>query len=135
MATSKKKTAKRPARRSRRVDIDTVRELAMALPGVEEGTSYGTLAFLVRGKSFVRLREDGESLVVRVPPIDQDFLLQANPDVFFLTDHYRGYPVVLVHLSRVTRATLKERLEESWRTQAPKRLLAAFNAASPPDDR
>lgn len=120
--------AKRPASRSRGVDIDTLRELAMALPGAEEGTSYGTLAFRVQKKFFVRLREDGESLVVRVPPMDQEFLLLANPEVFFLTDHYRGYPVVLVHLSRVSRATLKERLEEAWRTQATKRLLAEFAA-------
>ena len=101
-----------------------LRALAMALPGVTEGTLYGTLAFLVGGKSFARLREDGESLVVRVGPIDKEFLLAAEPDFFYTTDHYNGYPSILVRLAKVPKPILRERLIESWRQMAPKKLLA-----------
>ena len=45
---------------------NTVLELARRLPEVEEGTSYGTPALRVRGKFFARLREDGETLVVKM---------------------------------------------------------------------
>jgi hypothetical protein len=48
------------------VRFETVRQRALALPGVEEGTSYGTPAFKVRGKLFVRLHQSGDSLVVRI---------------------------------------------------------------------
>ena len=45
--------------------------------------------------------------------------------MFFLTDHYRAYPMVLVHLSAVAPEELSERLEQAWRLVAPKRLVQA----------
>jgi len=108
------------------VTFDTVRQLALALPGVEEGTSYGTPAFRVRGKFLVRLREDGESLAVRISFDTREVLMAAKPEVFFLTDHYLGYPSVLVRLSTVEPAELQSVLEEAWRQSAPKRLVAEF---------
>ena len=107
--------------------LRTVRELALALPEVEEGTSYGTPAFFVRKKFFARMREDGETLVVYVPPVDRDFLTRLQPELFFITDHYRGYPVVLVRVRQATRAVLRERLETAWRMRAPKRLAALLS--------
>jgi hypothetical protein len=47
-------------------DIATLRRLALALPDVEEGTAYGTPAWRVRKKLFARLREDQETVAVRV---------------------------------------------------------------------
>jgi len=102
-----------------------VRRLALALPEVEEGTSYGTPGFFVRGKLFVRLREDGETLVVRADPLERDFLIRSRPDLFFVTDHYRGYPWVLVRLKAATQPVLRERIRIAWELRAPKRLRAA----------
>ena len=102
-----------------------VRRLALALPGVEEGTSYGTPAFKVRGKLLARLREDGETLALRVGFDLRDLLMNADPETFYVTDHYRGYPYVLVRLPRVARTRLREVLEEAWKHSAPKTLLAA----------
>ena len=114
----------RPLKR-KRVGFDTVRKLALALPKVAEGSSYGTPALRVAGKFLARLWEDGETLVVRIDDDTRDALIQADPKTFFITDHYRGYPALLVRLSSVHPVALRRLLEESWRFAAPKRLLAA----------
>ncbi len=110
------------------MSFETVRRIALALPGVEEGTAYGTPAFRVRGKFLARLWEDGEVLVVKVGHDAREVRLAANPGTFFITDHYRGYPAVLVRLAAVEPAALAELLEEAWRYSAPKRLVAAHDA-------
>jgi hypothetical protein len=99
-----------------------VRELAHTLPGVEDGTSYGTPALKVKGKLLARLREDGETLVLRADALSREALLRAAPAVFFLTDHYRDYPWVLVRLSAARREQMRELLEDAWRRVAPARL-------------
>jgi len=109
------------------ITFEKLRQLALALPGVEEGTSYGTPAFRVKGKFFARLWEDGEVLVVKVGFDESEMLRNADPETFFLTDHYRGYPSVLVRLSTVGVERLREVLEQGWRFNAPKRLLAAHD--------
>jgi len=111
--------------RARRVSFADVSELGSALPGVIESTSYGTPALKVDGKLLVRLKEDGETLVLRMDFVNRDLLLRAEPDLFFLTDHYLNYPSILLRLTRVTRTRLKELLEDSWRLvtkeKAPRR--------------
>jgi hypothetical protein len=112
------------------VTFAVARRLALALPGVEEGSSYGTPGFRVRGKFLARVWEDGETLVVKCGDDERDFRLQADPDTLFVTDHYRGYPTVLIRLSRVARPVLREVLEVAWRRIAPKRLVAAYDGAA-----
>jgi hypothetical protein len=106
------------------VSFEELRQTALALPGVEDGTSYGTPALKVKGKLFVRLREDGESVVLPCDFDEREVLLVAAPEVFFLTDHYRGYPLILLRLAGARRAELPEILERAWLRVAPKRLLA-----------
>jgi hypothetical protein len=110
-----------------RVTLDTVRRLALAFPGVEEGLSYGTPGFRIRGKFLARMREDGETLVVKCGDNERDFRMKADPETFFVTDHYRGYPTVLVRLAQVGEADLHAVLEEAWRRQAPKRLVQEYD--------
>ena len=104
------------------VTFQTVRKIVLALPAVEEGLSHGTPAFRVKKKFMARLREDGETLVVRIDPNERDFLMQSNPTTFFITDHYRNYPTVLVRLGSVTVDELEELLDNSWRMLAPAKL-------------
>jgi hypothetical protein len=104
------------------VTWDTVRELALALPEVEEGTSYGTPAFKVRGKLFVRFHQDGESIVVRIDERQRAMRMQADPQAFYITDHYVNYPWVLVRLSAVRNDELAMLIEDAWRLRAPSRL-------------
>lgn len=110
------------------VTFAEVRELALALPDAEEGTSYGTPAFKVRGKLFARLREEGDVLVLKVDMDERDALMRSTPDTFFITPHYEKWPMVLVRLPNVDREELGELLADSWRIAAPKHLITAFNA-------
>lgn len=122
-------TARKKKSRTRQgVTLATLRKLAMRLPEVEEGTSYGTLAFRVKGRLLARLREDDESLVVRSDFDEREILIEADPRTYFITDHYRNSPMLLVHLSVIEAGELGALLEESWRRVAPKRALAAFDA-------
>jgi hypothetical protein len=104
-------------------------EAAEGLPGVDVGTSYGTRALRLKGKFLARFREDNESLVIKVHMVERDHMLQSDPAVFFITDHYRDYPAVLIHLSKVERSALRELIEQAWRRAAPKKLVVAHDAA------
>jgi hypothetical protein len=79
----------------------------------------------VKKKLLVRLKEDGETAALKMDFADRDVALQMDPETFFLTDHYRNYPYVLVRLARLGRAQVAELLERAWRREAPKRLLEA----------
>ena len=107
--------------------FDDVVALASEWPGIETGTSYGTPALRVRRKFMARLREDGDTLVLTpVDDIEQEALMAMQPDVFYTTPHYQGYPSVLIRISRVDPEDLRELLEQSWRRLAGKRLLQAY---------
>jgi hypothetical protein len=107
-----------------RVTFETVRKLALALPGVEDGTSYGTPALKVKGKFLARLKEDGESVVFRVGFDEREVLMRAKPRTFYITDHYKDYPAVLVRLAAATRQDLANIVNLAWRYAAPKRLVS-----------
>jgi hypothetical protein len=113
------------------VTFDTVRAIGLALPGVVESTSYGTPALKVGKQLLVRLHQDGETLVVIVGMDAREMLLDADPEVFFVTDHYAGYPAVLVRLARVKRAALAAVLEEAHRALAPSQRAAAKAKPAP----
>lgn len=116
--------ARQRARTSVGISFEMVRQLAHRLPAVEDSTSYGTPALKVRGKLFARLHQDGTSLVLRADSLDRQILLQADPEVFYITDHYRNYPWILVRLARISRRSLPDLLERAWRYVAPARLVA-----------
>ena len=96
------------------IDFDTVRNIGLALPGVEESTAYGFPALKIHGKLLAcvpanRSAEPG-SLVLRVDFDDRAELLAADPDVYYVTDHYAGYNAVLVRLSRINSNVLQDLL-------------------------
>ncbi len=109
-----------------KVTLETVRDILCSFPGVEQGTSYGTPGFRVANKFLARMKEDGTTLVVKCGFDERDFRMQADPETFFTTDHYRGYPTVLVRLRRVSKTDLHDVLEEAWRRNAPRKLLASY---------
>ncbi len=108
------------------VTMETVRHLALALPGVEEGTSYGTPAFRVRGRFLARLHEDGVTLVIRTDEAERLVRMLADPETFYMTPHYAGSQMLLVRLVTVDPEDLRDLLVQAWRSQAPKRLTALF---------
>lgn len=117
---------------TRGVTAAAVRRIFLALPGVEEAPSYGTAGFRVRKKFLGRLRDDDTVLVVKCGFEERDVRLRADPETYFVTDHYRGYPSVLVRLDRVREDDLAELLEHAWRLAAPKRLVAEHDGAERP---
>ena len=90
---------------ARKVTFDSVRKLALALPGTEEGTMYGGVAFRVGGRMFAcqptHRSAEPNSLVVRIDFDQRDELLRIEPDTYYVTEHYIGYASILVRLSRV----------------------------------
>lgn len=110
--------------------FERVRAIALKLPEVEEGLTYGTASFRVKGKFFSRIREDGETLVLKTDFETQDFLLRAYPDTYYITDHYKGYPYILVRLAVVGQDELCEQVERAWRLTAPKKLVAQYDLRS-----
>ena len=101
--------------------FDDVLALASTLPGVEESTSYGTRAIKVKGKLMARLKEDGTTLVLAMDHVNRGLLLRDQPQIFFLTDHYRDYPWVLVRLSAVKRPQMRELVGDAWERVASKK--------------
>ena len=84
------------------------------------------------GKRFLgRIRDDDTVFALRCDPGDRDLLLEMEPDVFFTTDHYRGYPYVLIHLAAAEPGRLAPLVERAWREAAPKRMVAARDRARP----
>ena len=106
-----------------------VTKLALAFPGVEARSSSGTPGLYVRGKFMARLREPDVMVLKPIEDDEQRFLMGTQPDVFFLKDHYRGYPTILIRLSKVQPEQMRELIEQSWRRLAPKKLLAEHEAA------
>lgn len=56
-----------------------------------------------------------DSLVIRAEPEERELWLEEAPAVYYLTEHYARYPVVLVRLSKVEPQALRELLAVSWR--------------------
>jgi hypothetical protein len=110
------------------VTFEQVRLAAHVFPGVEDSTSYGTPALKVRGKLLARVHQSGECLVLRTDLLDREILMQSDPNVFFITDHYRDYPWILVRFSAVDPRALPDLIERAWRLVAPKSLVAKYGA-------
>jgi hypothetical protein len=88
---------------------------------VEEGTSYGTPAFKLGRKLIVRLREDGETLVVGTTFEEREAMMAEEPETYYITDHYASAPWVLVRLSRVRSDALRDLIGRACRLAAVKK--------------
>jgi hypothetical protein len=106
-------------KRATPVTYDTVRKIALKLPDVEEGMSYRAPALKVKGKLFVRFREDLEAIVLKTTFKRREALMAREPQTYFITDHYLAYEWVLVRLENVPRAALPELLEIAYREALP----------------
>jgi len=98
-------------------------DYASTLTAVEQSTSYGTPALKVRGKLMVRLWDDGTTVVLKTNWEERERLLATYPEIFFLTDHYRDYSLVLMRLATGSNALMREAVDTAWREAAPKSLL------------
>ena len=102
-----------------KVTFDTVRKIAQTLPGTEEVTAYGSPAIKVRGTLMaciaVNKAAEPNSLMIRIDFDQRDAMIEEAPQKYYLKDHYASYPAVLVRLSHITEAELRDLLNASWR--------------------
>jgi hypothetical protein len=120
---------------------DDVRRIALALPETEERLSRDLRQWRVKEKLFVWERPlrrsdlealgdaapDGPILGARVEHlVAKEAILADDPDVFFTTPHFDGYPAVLVRLDRIGLDDLDELITEAWLARAPQRLVKAY---------
>lgn len=111
-------------------DGETVRRLAMAMPGAFEKASYGGQpSWRTKQRMFTWIRDEPEALVVWVESEAEKLaMLASEPKKFFTTSHYDGSPIVLVELAEVDDDELGELIEESWCQRAPKTAVKAWLA-------
>jgi hypothetical protein len=97
----------------------TVRRLGLALPDVEPSTMYGAPALRVRGHMFACMAShksaEPNTLVVLVGFDERNALIAADPETYYLKDHYLNHPSVLVRLSCIRPGTLRDLLLKAWR--------------------
>ena len=120
---------------------EDVRRLALALPETTEGSGHGGVSWKVKAKGFVWERPlrkpdlealgadapDGPVLGAKVEHVGaKAALLADDPDVYFTTPHFDGYPAVLVRLERIEPDDLEELVTEAWLASAPKRVAKAY---------
>lgn len=105
-----------------------VQQIALSLPGVYETISHGSTIFKVKDRFLTALKDDGITLVLRIGDMaERDMMLETEPDIFFITDHYKPWPGLLVRLSCVTDEGLRRLIEHAWRRNAPKKLVKAYD--------
>lgn len=104
--------------------LDKIRAIALTLPGVTEGSSYGTPGFYVGKKLFTRLREEGDILVIYTE--ERDKWMEKDPATFYITSHYKNSMYMLVALTRVSQAHLAKLIKDAWRKRATKKLLTGW---------
>jgi hypothetical protein len=134
------KTDRRPMPAAMAKGYERYLKIVLALPGTEAspgpGTPWlrGTAVFetpsvKVCGKLLSRWRTEAEgALAIRCGFLDRQILLQAQPDVFFLTDHYANYPMILMRMQRASPAALTDVIERAWRLVAPAKLVKQRDA-------
>ena len=95
----------------------------LELEDVAVGTTYGSPALRVHGRPFVSVKED-DLMVLHCPLEVKEMLMEIAPDIYFQTDHFKGWPGLLVRLDVINDEELSLRIEDAWRFKAPKRLAA-----------
>jgi hypothetical protein len=101
--------------------LERLKRAAAGLPEVETSTWHGTPCLKVRGKSFCRVK-DADTVVVLVDLDEKEMLLGAAPELYYETDHYRGWPAMLVRIGSITDEELAHRVRRAWLRKAPKTL-------------
>ena len=103
--------------------------LGLELPEVEESTSYGRPALKVSGKFIAGWNPNENAFVLRLASVEeQQLLIEMAPQLYYITDHYAGYPAVLIRPAKLTKSEARGRLRNAWRLKAPSRLRKQFDA-------
>lgn len=101
------------------MNFDTVCKIGLGLPDVEVTSGSRGSGLTVRGKLLacqaIHKSAEPDSIMARISVEQRDELIEADPDTYYLTDHYQPYPCVLVRLSRIRSDALKDLLGMAWK--------------------
>jgi hypothetical protein len=86
----------------------------LTLPDTEASTSYGKPAVRVRGKAFLFPGRERGSFAVMAPVEEKELLMETDPETFWETDHYRGYPAVLVRFGSPHTQRIENVIRRAW---------------------
>jgi hypothetical protein len=102
-----------------KLNFDAVREIALALPGVEESSLHGVPSLKVSGRLLscpaIHKSAEPNSLMVRIGFEQRAELMAAEPDIYYVRAHYVKHPAVLVRLDKIDRSSLRDLLGMAWR--------------------
>lgn len=122
---------------------DDVARISLSMPEAVERFQHSALGWAVHEKGFAWVRPlrpgdyaalgdaapTGEILAIRVADLEeQRALAEGEPEYFFVTPHFNGYPAILVKLDDIPVDRLTEAIEEAWVARAPKRLSKVWLA-------
>ena len=107
-------------------DWDEAVAFALALPGTALSTSYGRPAVKVSGKAFLYPGREKGSFAVASPLGEKELLIETDPDTFWESDHYRGWPAVLVRYDSADPERVRQVITRAWWDKAPRALRQQF---------
>ncbi len=130
MQLKQQHAAAEPVKAARKTDWDSLKAMALGLglPGVTEAASWGEPCLKAHGKLWTWWSPSEDAPVFKVPFEEREILVEAEPERFFFTPHYRNHPLVLVRPDKLETDWAKANLIRVWRAQAPKRFLKKFDA-------
>jgi hypothetical protein len=124
------------------VSLDDAAQMALDLPEVAEGESWGNRTWMVGRKAFAWVRPftkadikrfgdetppDGPILAVRVEDLhEKEAVLEAQPKGFFTIQHFDGFPAVLIQLKVVGKRVVREAIVDAWLACAPPKLAKEY---------
>jgi hypothetical protein len=100
---------------------------ALNLPELVRSATHGTPSLKVKTSFIGRLR-DKDTFAIHCPLEEKSFLIENVPNIYFETDHYKGWPYILMHLDAVSDAELAHRIKLAWHAKAPAKVKKALAA-------
>ena len=108
------------------INFGAIEKLARSFPGAQVSTSYGTPAIKVRSKLILRLHQKEDAIVVLLNTVEeQQELIARDPMAYYITDHYQGYPAILVRPT-IEESSFRELMETAWRRVAHNKDIAEY---------
>jgi hypothetical protein len=119
------------AKKQASVNWATACKIVRGLPGTEEASAHGRSGFKVGKKFLCAFNEEENAIGIRISMDERELLMEQAPEIYFLTDHYRPYPAVLIALAHVSEKELRAVLERRWRSTAPAKLVRVYDEGEP----
>jgi hypothetical protein len=97
------------------------------LPELVRSTTHGTPSLKVK-TSFIGRLKDKDTFAIHCPLEENPLLMESLPNIYLDTEHYKGWPYILMHLDAVSDAELAHRIKLAWHAKAPARVKKALTA-------